>query len=300
MSTTTQWGEDPGVASGLRDALRSLTVGALGVGELWRLGEDEVVAALSVVGQVRQALEVAEVALVGEGLARGLPDQGSWSVHDWVSTAEGRAAPVPPVRHVASVARLGGAGVTGSPGSAALAGVREVFGEGDLSLASADQLVRFHARVAPVADGELLEHDLRVLLAGARDDVAATGPQGRRIERVRGMGEKELAAAITRTGRLLRPPRDQDREDRRAKAARSLTKSAGPVGLSCYRVVLDAEGAAVLDSAIAALSAPVPGPVAGERGERPAAQRRADALVEVVRRGVSAPGAAPRCDKAQV
>ncbi len=79
-----------------------------------------------------------------------------------------------------------------------------------------------------------------------------------------------------------------------------MTKSAGPVGLSCYRVVLDAEGAAVLDSAIAALSAPVPGPGAGERDERPAAQRRADALVEVVRRGVSAPGAVPRCDKAQV
>ncbi|WP_435201104.1 hypothetical protein [Janibacter sp. GS2] len=52
-----------------------------------------------------------------------------------------------------------------------------------------------------MADGELLEQDLRVLLAGARDDVAATGPQGRHTERVRGMGEKELAAAITRTGR---------------------------------------------------------------------------------------------------
>ncbi len=134
----TQWGEGPGVESGLRDALRSLTVGALGLGELWRLGEDEVAEALSVVGQVRRVLEVAEVALVGEGLTRGLPGQGSWSVHDWVAAAEGRAAPAPPVRHVASVARLAGADVAAPQGSAALAGVREVFDEGDLSLATAD------------------------------------------------------------------------------------------------------------------------------------------------------------------
>ena len=53
--------------------------------------------------------------------------------------------------------------------------------------------------------------------------------------------EKELAAAITRTGRLLKPEKDIEDEDRQAKAARSLTKSQGPAGMSLYRVVLDAE-----------------------------------------------------------
>jgi len=55
----------------------------------------------------------------------------------------------------------------------------------------------------------------------------------------------------------------------------------------------------VLDAALAGLSAPVKGPD-GERELRPAATRRADALLEVVRRGVSCPGEQPRTDKAQV
>lgn len=69
--------------------------------------------------------------------------------------------------------------------------------------------------------------------------------------------------------------------------------------MSTYRVILDAEGAAVIDAALAALSAPVKGPD-GELDPRPAATRRADALLEVVRRGVSSPGEQPRTEKAQV
>ena len=51
--------------------------------------------------------------------------------------------------------------------------------------------------------------------------------------------------------------------------------------------------------ALAALSGPVKGPN-GEPDERPATRRRADALVEIVRRGVSCPGEAPKSEKAQV
>lgn len=160
--------------------------------------------------------------------------------------------------------------------------------------------MRFENQVRPVADPELLEADLGLLLEAARDDDVPTGPEGRRNERRHGLTEKELAAAITRTGRLLKPEPDLEREDKRCKAARSLTKGPGPAGMSAYRLVLDAEGAAVLDSAVAALSAPVKNPDTGERDERPATQRRADALVEVVRRGVSSPGEAPKTEKAQV
>jgi hypothetical protein len=68
--------------------------------------------------------------------------------------------------------------------------------------------------------------------------------------------------------------------------------------------VLDPEGAAVLKGAVEPLSAPAP--ERDTRGRvvqpdpRPAAQRRADALIEIVARGVSAPGAAPSTDKAKV
>ena len=320
MSTMTQWPDGPQVVPAMRDALRSLTAGVPpmaasdsaevagvatgGEGGLWRHSDAELTETLAVIGQMRQLVEIAEVAVVREGLERGLPGETGWSAHDWVTRAEGEQAPDPSVRHVSSVVRVAKAGTTmaGRYWATADGGVRalrEAFESGDLPLGKADQLTRFHAQVAPVADEEDLDHDLKALVAGAKDDVVATGPDGRVTQRVRGLTDKELAAGIVRTGRLLKPAKDQDAEDARGKDARSFTKSPGPAGMSSYRIVLDPEGAAVVDSAIAALSAPVKGPD-GEHDERSATRRRADALLEIIRRGVSSPGEAPKTDKAQL
>ena len=290
MSTTTQWREGPGVLPVLRDALEGLSSADP---QTWRLADEQVAAGLSTVGQVRALLDVAEVALVREGVERGLPAEAGRTPHDWVSCLEGEAAPVPPIGHVACVVRV-------AKGAPSLAGVVEALVAGDLPLGKADSLVRFVEQVRPVADAQALEEDLAILLRGARDEVVTGGPDGRRPERRAGLGEKELRVAIAQTGRLLKPVRDLEREDRHAKNARSFSKSAGPAGMSAYRVLLDPEGAAVLDSAIAALSAPVKDEESGELDPRPAWLRRADALVEIVRRGVSAPGEAPRSEKAQV
>ncbi len=299
-----QWRERPGTATGVREALRVLLEAAGGEGEVWRLPDEGITGALSDIQQVRGLLETVEVALVREGLERGLPQESSWSAHDWVTRVEGQRAPDPGPRHVAAVVRvattgtaLAGRGCRVAP--EALAGLREAFASGQLPLGKADQLARFHGQLAPVAREEDLTECLQALTAGASDEVRATGPQGRTRERVGGLSEKELATALTRTGRLLRPEQEQEESDRRAKQARSLTRSAGPAGMSAYRLVLDEEGAAVIDGALAALAGPVPGPN-GERDERPAGRRRADALVEIVRRGVSAPGEEPKSEKAQV
>lgn len=293
-----------GVAPGLRDALRALMLGAAGEEGLWRLGDAEVTDALGVIGQARALLEVAEVALVREGLERGLPSESAWSAHDWVTRAEGQRACDPGARHVASVVRVAQsgtrmAGVSALKAEGAVNALRGAFDSGELPLGKADQLARFHKHLAPIADEELLEAEMTILVQGAKDDVVETGPEGRSRQRVRGLTEKELAAAITRTGRLLTPEKDNEDDDRRAKRGRSLTKSEGPAGMSLYRLVLDPEGAAVIDSAVAALSGPIKGPN-GEPDERPATQRRADALVDIVRRGVSSPGSQPKTDKAQV
>ena len=282
-----------GLVPGLRDALRALTIGVAGEGELWRLAEEEVGDGLAVLGQIRQLADVAEVALVGEGLERGLPGQGSWSVQDWVARAEAQRAPAPPVREVAQAVHV-------ARSRDRVPEVVEAFTGGDLPVGKADQLARFEAQVAPVADPEEFAGALAILLEGARDTVIPTGPERRwYIERVPGLTEKELAVAITRTGRMLTPAPDLEREDRREKAGRGLYRCEGPAGMTTYRVVLDSEGAAVVDAAVAALSKPVKGP-AGERDERSPAQRRADALVEALRRGVSSPGQAPTSEKAQV
>lgn len=293
MTTMAAFGGEVRVMPDLRDAVRSLIGATDDADSVWRLGEDEIAEGLSAVGQLRQLLDLAEVTLVREGLERGLPAQDSWSAHDWVSRAEAERAPVPDGRQVARVVRL-------AKGEPRVAAVTEAFTAGDLPLGKTDQLVRFEAHVSRVADPQELSDAMDALLEGARDTVIATGPEGRGPhKRVRGLSSKELAVAIDRAGRLLTSDEELEREDTKAKAGRALYRREGPAGLTTYKVTLDPEGAAVIDGALAALSAPVKGPD-GARDERPAAQRRADALVEVVRRGVSSPGEAPKSDKAQV
>lgn len=293
MTAMATFGGEVRVMPDLRDAVRSL-IGATGDADsVWRLGEDEIAEGLSAVGQLRQLLDLAEVTMVREGLERGLPAQDSWSARDWVSTSEAERAPVPDGRQVARVVRL-------AKGEPRVAEVTEAFTTGDLPLGKADQLVRFEAHASRVADPQELADAMGVLLKGARDEVTPTGPDGRGpYERVRGLSSKELAVAITRTGRLLKPDEDLEREDAKAKAGRALYRREGIAGLTTYKVTLDPEGAAVIDGALAALSAPVTGPD-GERDERSAPRRRADALIEAVRRGVSSPGEMPKSDKAQV
>lgn len=275
---------------GVRTALGAMSAAG---SETWQLADREVEGCLSMLGQVRSLIEVAEVALVREGVERGLPGEVSRTPHDWVSCLEGAAAPQPDIAHVASVVRL-------AKGGDSVVGVRAAFEAGDLPLSKAQSLVRFVEQVAPVADADALAEDVAILLKAARDDVLSGGAGDSPEVRRAGLGDKELRVAITRTGRLLKPSKEIEDDDRVAKRGRSFTKCAGPAGLTAYKVVLDPEGAAVMDSAIAALSAPEPDPESGERDLRPAWRRKADALVEIIRRGVSAPGETPRCSKAQV
>ncbi|MGE9782313.1 DUF222 domain-containing protein [Janibacter sp. G368] len=332
MSEATQWG-DLGLVSGLRDSVRALTIAALEVPDLWRAPDGELADGLAAIGRARAVLEAAEVALVREGISRGVPQRESWSDADWVGVSEGRSAPRPAVRHVASVVRVARAGLRaqsalvdhaatdegGDPQSqvedpqavgdeqpwadrsspAGLAEVVDCLEAGELPLGKADQLVRFHEGVCRVADPDLLAADLGILLGQAKDDVIRTGPQGRVSQRVDGLTERELAAAITQTTRMLRPAKDLAADDERARSARSLTSHTDASGLTRYKLVLDAEGAAIIDAAVAGLSKPVKGPD-GERDPRSPARRRADALVTIVGRGVSSPGEVGTSDKAQV
>ncbi len=300
--------DGPGILPGLRRALGALR-GVDGA-SVWQSPDADLGEALALVGEIRQLTEAAEVAAAREGIGRGLPTEEAWSAQDWVSVSEGRRAPRPAVGHVASVVRvaqaddlsgLGGpvAVLDGEGGEGVgLATVVDTFARGELPLGKVDQLVRFHESVSRVADPDLLEADLMLLLDGAQDDVDS-GPRGVEVGRAHGLDEKKLAAAITMTARMLRPDKELKDEDERQKASRSLTKSPGPCGMTRYKVVLDPEGSAVIDAALAALSAPVKGPD-GERDERSPARRNADALVAIVGRGVSSPGDAPKTDKAQV
>lgn len=75
-------------------------------------------------------------------------------------------------------------------------------------------------------------------------------------------------------------------------------------GMVTGRFSLDPEGAAVVQAAIDPLAAPRPLVGADgrtqQRDTRSPATRRADALLEVVGRGIASPGAAPSTDRAKV
>ncbi len=165
---------------------------------------------------------------------------------------------------------------------------RRLYACGSLSLAKADQLARFSDEVARVADPELLEADLRLLISSAKDTPGRPG-----------LTERQLKVAIGYAGRLLRPARELAGEEQRLARGRSLTKRPGPAGLAEYILRLDPEGAARIDAAVAALSAPVPGPD-GEPDQRCGAHRRADALLAIIARGVSAPQGVSTSERAQV
>ncbi len=252
----------------------------------WPLSEAELAEAMSLVGRLRANSDRVEVATVTEALDRGLPTDHGWGTVDWIVRTGSAAAPGPSTGHATSVKRVAEAASRRRPGSSQPAGeldaVSAAFASGALSLTKADQLLRFVADVERVADPEQVTADLTVL-----------------VESAPGLSERELATAIRYAARLLTPSARLEREEEILRGARSFTKRPGPAGLAEYRLVLDPDGAATIDSAVAALSAPVPGPD-GQPDLRPATLRRADALVDLVARAVSGPDGLPTTDRAQV
>ncbi|MEO9151698.1 MAG: DUF222 domain-containing protein [Lapillicoccus sp.] len=254
----------------------------------WRLGDSGVREVLVALGRLRTVLDRVEVAAVGEAIGRGLPKDVGLSSVDWVVAAEGADSPVPDPRRVSQVVAVATACRTLTTEATAMPGVgvfAQAFTAGVMAVDKAGMIARFAADVKAVGDPDAVGADVEVLVAAASDD--ATG---------RALTGRELRRAIALATRLLTPDRELERDEDRQRLARSLTKTSGPTaltgaaGLSTYRMVLDAEGAAIIDTAVAALSAPVPdtdGCGNRQLDPRPAATRRADALLLLVGRGVT-------------
>ena len=286
------WGREPTtprVLALLRAAADEVDAGA--EEPRWRLCDEDLAEALSLLGRLRAASERLEVGVVTEALERGLPTEQGWGAHDWVARHASTTAPAAAHSHVSRVCCMARASVRTRGGSAPdgeVSVVAAAYAAGSLSLAKADLLVRFDEDLGRVADPIELEADLRVLVEAAQDTSDRPG-----------LTERELTTAIRYAGRLLRPARDLTREGEALRRGRSLTKRRGPAGLAEYLLLLDPEGAATVDSAVAALSGPVPGPE-GEPDLRSAAHRRADALLDVIRRGIASPGEVTTTERAQV
>ncbi|WP_052591635.1 HNH endonuclease signature motif containing protein [Luteipulveratus mongoliensis] len=251
---------------------------------LWALSGPDVEDLIESVAAARAALDRIEVAAVREGLGRGLHTEHGYGAVDWVRWCQraGGAAVAEPA-HLSRISR-----VAGSADRPAAQAIWAQFRGGHLSLGKTDQLARFEQDVTPVAAAEEVEAVVAELVDSAIDGPAGTG-----------LTPRDLAKAVRYAGALLKPERDVEAEHEALIRGRSLTKRPGPAGLAEYRLLADPDAAAIVDAAVAGLSAPVSGPD-GEPDPRTPSRRRADALVDVIRRGVSSPGDGPRSTKAQV
>jgi hypothetical protein len=244
----------PGLLAWLASGTQALEKAAVEPG--WAVDETGLATAMSLLGQLRSLTDRLEVTVTSEVLTRGTAEPTGLSTVDWIVDRQGTAAPRPDPRRVTTVVRVAEATTGREPGGPA---INEAVQAGVLSLRSAAQIARFVRDVHAVADPAVLEQDVQVLSAAASD-----GPDGR------GLTDRELAHAIRYATALTRADRGLDGDEDRCQQARALWSGPGPAGMTSYRMLLDPEAAAAVDSAISAHSAPVKGPD-GEPDLRPAA-----------------------------
>lgn len=294
----------PALLGQVRQALASIAGG-----QWWQAGESDLIDVIGALGQVRHELSRVEAHASGEAIARGLATDRGMGAVDFLTRAHSEHAPAPAPGHAASMARLGQA-LKDPPG--ALQGTLDGFEAGLISAARASRIVRFHHEVEPHSDPGPLAEAMETINEGALDTVAEPDsviaeydPLGRRDRtadaplRRRGWTDRELGVVLGRARQIIKPAKDQDGDERRARMFRTLHVLPAGQDMTEYRLVVESEAAAIIDAAIAALSAPVKD-AGGDPDPRSAAQRRADALVDVIQRGVSAPEGVPKSTKAQV
>jgi hypothetical protein len=242
---------------------------------LWQVPGGELGPLLGEVDGLVAAGELARVRVTAEALGRGEAGGGSGAL-----TATGW------VLAWAPSLLAGGAGVTvglardfakavNAPVLAAAEAGRVPVRSAAVVIAEADRL---RPRLAEGAEPHVLEG----LIAMAERE----GPRGCRRLR---------PALLARHGAGGELQADQDAQRQRMALSRPLPDG---VGLFEYRLLLDTEGMSALEAAVGPLSAPRPAD--GEPDHRPAQQRRADALVELVRRAVGAGDSVPATAKAQL
>jgi hypothetical protein len=265
-------------AVGTEAAAPVMTEAVLGM-SLRRHQEPELSSAAEVIAAQRAALDVMLVNVVAELEARGAEAPGGLSRADWLRSLD----PTLSAGAARAFVRVGS--VLSQPARRRL---RTLIASRQVTVAKAAQIIEFEERSAPVADRDELDHAL--------DDVTGQASTLR---------SEELAGLIRHHTEQLRPPRHTETVDEGRRRARGLWFSQpNTTGMVTMRGMLDPEAAAVIKSAVDPLSAPCP--TKNEHGHvlepdlRSPARRRADALVEVVARGVSAPDGVPATDKAKV
>ncbi|HKX66596.1 MAG TPA: DUF222 domain-containing protein, partial [Intrasporangium sp.] len=248
---------------------------------LVRHGSELLAHAVGHLAGLRAQHEVMLVNVLAELQDRGETPPGGLSVTDWLRSLDPTLS-AGQAKDYVTVARA----VT-RPRWAELA-ARVTMGH--VTVAKAARIIEFEQRTERVADPGEVDTAVAELLDRAPELIA-----------------EDFTGLVRHHTEQVRPPRDEDadRLDAGRRASRGLWF--GPpsrTGMVTMRGVLDPEAAATIKSAVDPLS--VPCPVKDRHGHtitadpRTPAKRRADALLEVVQRGVAAADGLPVTDKAKL
>lgn len=267
-------GESAGTAVGI--ASRVLAAGEGAAGRAEQFSEGELVGALHALDEVRARVERLTVRALVEVLDRGVPGETGLSAHDWLTLqcpwlSRGQVA------ELVTVAR----GIS----EPAHREVAAALWSGVLPVRRAASLLRALGRVRPVTDTETYESDVQTLLPVASDP-DFTDAQLRRVT------DHLIAVAL--------PEEDTEARVRAGRALRGVNESSLADGsLTRFVITAETEGAAMIR---AVLTSPLaaPAPDASGPDERTSSQRRYDALLTVLGRGVAGSEGQPTTPKAQL
>lgn len=241
-----------------------------------RAGQDELSEGLVQLGELRAGLERLTVAVLLEAAARGCHLDTGLSLHDWLSSTCPWLPPAE-VNDLVAVAR--------ELDQPAHTPIRAALADGTLPTRRAARLLRCLRQIRSVTDTETYQRDIEILLPIAQSPRYTDKDLKKVTDHLLGLAVPELA------------------HEAKAKALaelRGVNESTLADGSPArFVITADPEGAAVIRSV---LTSPLAAPAPDDDGPDPrtASQRRYDALLAVIRRGVSSPEGAPTTSKARI
>ena len=266
------------LAAGLEDAARGLARAALTQGESVRVMDGEVVAGIEALGGLRLQADARLVLLALQAHERGLHTVKGLSLVDWLRAR----CPWLPPQDTTAVHQIIRCAVL--PSGAAL---KQVALTGAAPLHRCALVARTLTRIAKCVDVDHHEGYVQILAD------AAANPN---------MSDAELARACAEVIRALLD--DPPEQEKTAEELRKVTRRAVGEGLTRFTIDAPDAAAATLDGILTSKLA-APAPTIDENGldvadPRSTGQRQFDALITVVNRGLSNPGAPPSTARASV
>ncbi|MFX0539268.1 DUF222 domain-containing protein [Ornithinimicrobium sp. Y1847] len=274
-------GEEPAghvsqqVVDGLARTGRALASARLDQDAAVRLFDEAVVGGLESVGRLRTDLDAECFVLAQQAFDRGLHTALGLLLHDWLRVR----MPWMPMTEATSLAQV--VRFAATPHGSALG---ERMARGELALHRAAQVARTLTRLQSSLDPDQLE-----AYTGIATDAAAR----------RDLSDRHLSRICEKLLVDLLDEKDEQERERRAHELRSVSRRTIGKGVVRFTVDAPALAATTIDGLLtSALAAPQP----TEDGPDPRlpGQRRFDALMTVIDRGLGNPGAAPSTARASI